>query len=224
MIDERKLSNSRKTIRDLSARIVALEKELEAHRSYCNGTTVEWFSSLDDELSTGPSSTNSDASNSSDNMIVRLCGGQRQLNSDRVGRLRFFGPTSSLHLSESVTSSVLIREPNNARGWHQWQEILPLDLQAHLMDLYWKYQHQMIPIIHKEGWVSHRHKLLYRVWVCANEVKSIPPRLRHWSDEVLQQTPCLLCAHASRRHIRSARYPSIGSRRGRHERRPALPR
>lgn len=162
MIDERKLSNSRKTIRDFSARIVALEKELEAHRLYCSGATAELFSSRDEEPSPGLSSTNSDASNSSDNMIVRLCGGQRQLNSDRVGRLRFFGPTSSLHLSESVTSSVLIREPNSTRGWHQWQEILPLDLQAHLMGLYWKYQHQMIPIIHKEGWMSYGHKFLRR--------------------------------------------------------------
>ncbi|CAM1507727.1 Fc.00g045750.m01.CDS01 [Cosmosporella sp. VM-42] len=84
-------------------------------------------------------------------MIVRLCGGQRQLNSDRAGRLRFFGPTSSLHLSESVTSSVLIREPNSGRGRYQWQDTLSSELQNYLFDLYWKYQHQVLPIIHREA-------------------------------------------------------------------------
>lgn len=84
-------------------------------------------------------------------MISRLCGGQRQLNSDRAGRLRFFGPTSSLHLSENVTSSVLIREPHSSRGHYQWQDTLPLETQNHLLELYWKYQHMTLPIIHKEG-------------------------------------------------------------------------
>lgn len=101
-----------------------------------------------------PSIASSDGSNSSDNMIVRLCGGQRQLNSDRAGRLRFFGPTSSLHLSESIVSSVLINEGSSNRGHFTWQEVLPQDLQDYLLALYWEYQHQVIPVIHKEGELS----------------------------------------------------------------------
>ena len=118
---------------------------------YCGPISNELFGTQEQSLSPDASSTLSDMSNASDNMIVRLCGGQRQLNSDRVGRLRFFGPTSSLHLSESVTSSVLTRESNGARGSHQWQDYIPLELQGYLLDLYWKYQYQMVPIIHKEG-------------------------------------------------------------------------
>jgi hypothetical protein len=111
----------------------------------------DWAAAQDEVFSPAAKSIKSDSSKGSDNMIVRLCGGQRQLNSDRVGRLRFFGPTSSLHLTESVTSSVLIRESNGKRSKLQWQDDFPLDLQQRLLDLFWTYQHQVLPSIHKEG-------------------------------------------------------------------------
>lgn len=149
IVDERKLSNSRRLITQLYGRIAALEAELEAHRSCSQPQNVL---NLEEQLGASPGSTSatSETSNNSDNMIMRLCGGQRQLNSDRAGRLRFFGPTSSLHLTESVTSSVLIREPASMRGGHQWQDTVPLQMQNYLFDLYWQYQHQVLPIIHKE--------------------------------------------------------------------------
>lgn len=108
------------------------------------------LSSCDDGKSpdneTSPSDTMVDSSSSSrsDNMIVRLCGGHRQLNSDRIGRLRFFGPTSSLHLMESITSSILTRE---SLGTHctTWQDDFPLEVQDYLFDLYWKFHHTVLP-------------------------------------------------------------------------------
>jgi hypothetical protein len=153
-VDERKLSNSRKLIAKLYERIDALEAELKEHRTLCPRPSEgqrEWLENVNGALSPDTSSPASETSSNTDNMIVRLCGGQRQLNSDRVGRLRFFGPTSSLHLSESVTSSVLIREPNGSRGRYQWQDMISEDLQDHLLELYWKYQHHTIPLIYKEG-------------------------------------------------------------------------
>ncbi|TKA54393.1 hypothetical protein B0A49_09108, partial [Cryomyces minteri] len=42
----------------------------------------------------------------SDTLITRLCGMRGRLNSNDVGQLRYFGPTSSLHLTESVSSSI----------------------------------------------------------------------------------------------------------------------
>lgn len=80
----------------------------------------------------------------SDNMIVRLCGGQRQLNSDRIGRLRYFGPTSSLHLMESVTSTLLTRELSGAHH-PSWQDDFPLPVQDYLLDLYWRFHHTVLP-------------------------------------------------------------------------------
>ena len=147
LVDERKLSNSRRLITELYGRIAALEAELQVHRTECSVFEVE----KQQDMGTSPTTSMiSEISSGSDNMIMRLCGGQRQLNSDRAGRLRFFGPTSSLHLTESVTSSVLLREPNSTREKYQWQDTIPLELQSHLFELYWKYQHQVIPIIHRE--------------------------------------------------------------------------
>ncbi|KAF2801807.1 uncharacterized protein BDZ99DRAFT_213348 [Mytilinidion resinicola] len=154
-VDERRQSTPKRLVRGLCAQIAQLQAELDTHKQYClMGPEHGDSSSAQDEVfSPASESSRSDASKSSnsDNMIVRLCGGQRQLNSDRVGRLRFFGPTSSLHLAESVTSSVLIRESNGTRSQLQWQDEFPLDLQQHLLNLFWTYQHQVLPIIHKEG-------------------------------------------------------------------------
>lgn len=87
-------------------------------------------------------------------MIARLCGGKHQLNSNRAGRLRFFGPTSSLHLTESVISSVLMRESLGKGYQLQWQDDFPADVQGHLLDLYWTYQHLVMPCIHKEAFLK----------------------------------------------------------------------
>lgn len=150
-MDERKLSNSRRLITELYGRIAALEAELQTHRTQCSESQQTVF---DEQLDVGHSpasvSTTSEMSSGSDNMIMRLCSGQRQLNSNRSGRLRFFGPTSSLHLTESVTSSVLLREPSSGREKYQWQDTVPLQLQNYLLEQYWKYQHHVLPIIHKE--------------------------------------------------------------------------
>lgn len=150
-LDERKAAGSRRLVGQLYSRISDLEAELARLRADQHQLKLVV---LDDE-SIGSLDRLSTASEPSDghddNMIVRLCGGQRQLNSDRAGRLRFFGPTSSLHLSESVTSSVLIREPGLSRGRYQWQDDLAPDLQDALLGLYWEFQHEVVPVIHKEG-------------------------------------------------------------------------
>lgn len=156
--DERRRAHSRKVIEDLRAEVARLKAELEEHRSFClmgenNGSTEDgvsdWLSEdqhnhYQQQQQSDGLSPPSSCSVKSDNMIVRLCGGQRQLNSDRGGRLRFFGPTSSLHLMESVTSSVLIRE-SNGTTCRVWQDDFPLDVQNYLLDLYWTYQHQVCP-------------------------------------------------------------------------------
>lgn len=144
-VDERRRTQSRELIQHLRAEVDRLNAELEEHRNFCqmgdkhSESIPEWaFEEPSD--ATSPTS----CSSKSDNMIVRLCGGQRQLNSDRGGRLRFFGPTSSLHLMESVTSSVFIRE-SNGNTHPVWQDDFPVEVQDHLLDLYWTYQHQVLP-------------------------------------------------------------------------------
>jgi hypothetical protein len=157
-VDERRLSNSRTLISQLYGRIAMLEAELEESRcprgpdNEPHSEIVVGSSSPDMARSPGSASANSETSSHSnaDSMISRLCGGQRQLNCDRAGRLRFFGPTSSLHLSENVTSSILTRESFSGRGKYQWQSILLPELQDQLFHLFWTYQHLVLPVIHKE--------------------------------------------------------------------------
>lgn len=147
--DDRKRTHTRKLIDSLQAENAKLRAELEHHRSFCL-LDHDGGSALSPESDESPSSAISPAtascSSKSDNMIVRLCGGQRQLNSDHVGRLRFFGPTSSLHLMESVTSSVLIgRDTSSGAARPVWQEDFSLEIQNYLLDLYWTYLHQVLP-------------------------------------------------------------------------------
>jgi hypothetical protein len=158
-VDERKLSNSRKLTHELYNRISALEMELQEHRLFCrapgsaavNHPIADDAARSADQSVTGSMSSEVSNNNVDNMMIIRLCGGQRQLNSNRSGRLRFFGPTSSLHLSESVVSSVLTQQTGGGRGAMQWQDTFPAELQDYLLDLYFKFQHHVLPIIHKEG-------------------------------------------------------------------------
>jgi hypothetical protein len=148
--DDRKRTHTRKLIDSLKAENEKLRAQLAEHRKVCllnsdhddSTGTPESDTSVLEEVSPGTESNSS----KSDNMIVRLCGGQRQLNSDRVGRLRFFGPTSSLHLMESVTSSILIgRDTSSGSTKPVWQDDFPLEMQNYLLDLYWTYLHQVLP-------------------------------------------------------------------------------
>ncbi|KAF7559279.1 hypothetical protein G7046_g4886 [Stylonectria norvegica] len=152
--DERRRVHTRSLVENLRAENARLQAELEYHRSFCLvGDTLSLSAS--DTESPEPSVCSPETlpdSPKPDNMIVRLCGGKRQLNSDRAGRLRFFGPTSSLHLMESVTSSVLIRESGGVTH-PSWQDEFPVAVQDYLFDLYWTYQHQVLPCIHKEAFL-----------------------------------------------------------------------
>lgn len=52
-----------------------------------------------------PNSSNGETDRSSpDRLIERLCGMRGRLSGGSDGRMRYFGPTSSLHLTESVSS------------------------------------------------------------------------------------------------------------------------
>ncbi|KAB5580231.1 fungal-specific transcription factor domain-containing protein [Coniochaeta sp. 2T2.1] len=173
--DERRRSHTRMLIQDLQAENARLRTELEEHRSIClmgDSMSISLSaSSVDGRVESRSPGTSPDMLSSSgpsdysvpqqsvakksksDNMIVRLCGGERQLHSDRVGRLRYFGPTSSLHLMESVTSSVLMCHQSSGMTSLTWQDDFPPEVEEYLLDLYWKYQHQVLPCIHKESFL-----------------------------------------------------------------------
>ena len=117
-------------------------------------------------------------------MLARLCGGQWQLNRDAAGQLRCFGPTSSLHVSESVSSSILsCGTVDGARSLSQWQARIPETLQKELLDIYWTYQHPVLHVIHRKAFLegmASRHSpyfselLLCCVFACAARMSDQP--------------------------------------------------
>lgn len=87
-----------------------------------------------------------------DSLIERLCGNKRRVSTTSDGQSRYFGPTSSLHLTEtpsSITSYVQFpsQDIDVARG-------VPDPLQHQLLELYWQYQHPILHFVHKEAFLS----------------------------------------------------------------------
>lgn len=131
-----------------------------------------------------------------DNIISRLCGRQWMLNSDEEGQYKYFGPTSSLHLTESVSSSLLqpgsaasaammgFPEDNNTAAL---QRLIDADTHAHLLDTYWRYQHTVLQVFDREEFLagledarregSNKHysrALLCTVYACAARISDRP--------------------------------------------------
>ncbi|KIX92802.1 uncharacterized protein Z520_11465 [Fonsecaea multimorphosa CBS 102226] len=88
-----------------------------------------------------------------ESLISRLCEAQGRLNSKDDGQLRYFGPTSSLHLTESVTSIFKYCSDVSKFGADIEKDV-PWAMQQYLLDLYWKYQHNILHIIHKEAFLA----------------------------------------------------------------------
>ncbi len=138
----------------VAARLPAFD-DTPALADYDTSEAAEDDADADTEADSAPSSSSStsDAPSGPAGMIARLCAGRSQLNSDRRGRLRFFGPTSSLHVTENVTCSLLNRHFSSVEGRpvrQRWQDDFPVDVEQHLLENYWQYQHAVLPIIHKE--------------------------------------------------------------------------
>jgi hypothetical protein len=104
-------------IESLRAQVAHLQAKPEVYRNFCllDRHSAQPTSDSQVENVHSEASSSQPSSVKPDSMIARLCGGQRQLYSDRIGRLRFLGPTSSLHLMENVTSLVLVRESGGLR-------------------------------------------------------------------------------------------------------------
>jgi hypothetical protein len=188
--DDRRQPCSKKVIRELKEKIRGLEKALSAAQKSPHGSTIERDRPLLSSSSPGlhektfkPTGM-PEQSNNPLTMLARLCGGQWQLNRDAAGQLRCFGPTSSLHVTESVSSSIL--DWGNIHGIQsvsQWQTVIPPDLQQDLLDLYWTYQHPVLQVVHKEAFLDGMRNqtttyfselLLCCILACAARMSDLP--------------------------------------------------
>ncbi|RDW77744.1 Zn2 DNA-binding protein-1 [Coleophoma cylindrospora] len=68
------------------------------------------------------------------------------------GRLRFFGPTSNLHIYADNTSAVDIREsPEQVRRTERIIRSLTIETHDYLMDLFWTWYNTVLHVVHKEA-------------------------------------------------------------------------
>ncbi|OAP57499.1 hypothetical protein AYL99_08237 [Fonsecaea erecta] len=183
--DKRKCPSSKNHIRELYQRIADLESALESAKA------TQSFAAPSRHQVTSPQTPSTYSAVSvpiptqeEDNLISRLCGRQWKLNSDEEGQYKFFGPTSSLHLTESVSSSLL--GPWSRRGVTAdvgSDDPVDPETQAHLLELYWKYQHTVLQVFDREEFLEglrtrqttyFSKALLYCVYACAARISDRP--------------------------------------------------
>lgn len=115
--------------------------------------TDEILESITNAEATGSISTVISSSEIPPSLIARLCAKQSHFHTDEVGQFRFFGPTSSLHTTENHSSAfvqwgdmeIKVEAPDQ-------QDISPL-LRDHLLEQYWKYQHTVLQVVHREAFL-----------------------------------------------------------------------
>jgi hypothetical protein len=96
--------------------------------------------------------------------------------------MHFYGPTSSLHLTEQRSSSLLQWGPINGGCEQGSQDVAP-ELQSYLLNLYWTYQHTVLQVVHKEAFLRDMQTgqnryfsklLLYCIYACAARISERP--------------------------------------------------
>ena len=141
--------SSKTHIRELEHRIRSLERDLKKARKELEQKEVASSSvglpeetvvdpQLEDTASIGTSSIEHAPPDVPRSPMGRICAKQSQFNSDESGQLRFFGPTSSLHTTGTVSSPFT--------HWNDFVTIrdglfdneIPVRLQEHLLEQYWK--------------------------------------------------------------------------------------
>jgi hypothetical protein len=96
--------------------------------------------------------------------------------------MHFYGPTSSLHLTEQRSSSLLQWGPISGGSEQGSQDVAP-ELQSYLLNLYWTYQHTVLQVVHKEAFLGDMQAgrnryfsklLLYCIYACAARISERP--------------------------------------------------
>ncbi|EXJ56098.1 hypothetical protein A1O7_09029 [Cladophialophora yegresii CBS 114405] len=161
--------SSKSHIRELHARIARLEAALAEARSQRHPNP---------ESQKDASAAEAEAR--SQNLIYRLTQRGWQLNSDAEGQYKFFGPTSSVHLTESISVSILEPWGETALNEDDFTiSDIDLETQAHLLDLYWRFQHTVLQVFQKDTFLEGLEKgnskyvskaLLYAVYACGARI------------------------------------------------------
>ena len=86
------------------------------------------------------------------NLIARLCAEKSHYNTDESGRVRYYGPTSSLHTSEKVSYNFLKWDEGTLEP--DEQDVISPTLRDHLLEQYWHFQHKVLQVVHREAFLQ----------------------------------------------------------------------
>ena len=144
---ERYRPSSKTHIRELEHRIRSLERDLKKAQKelQCRGTLSSPVEEADGtvvdpllEDSASTVSTDHAMPDAPRSLVGRICARQSQLNTDELGQLRFFGATSSIHTANNVSSTFAHWNEFVAERDSLFDDDIPLRLQEHLLEQYWK--------------------------------------------------------------------------------------
>jgi len=159
--DERLRPSSKNHIKELEKRIQSLEKQLEeaeetARRNLhlmppicpesSNNRDLVLSNNIEDNMNVA------DSERTPNTLIARLCAEKSHFHADESGQVRFYGPTSSLHTNEKVSYTFMKWDDGNLDTDDE-DGIAPM-LRDHLLDRYWKFQHTVLQVVHREAFLQ----------------------------------------------------------------------
>lgn len=189
--DDRLKPSSKRRIRELENQIASLEKRLQESEARAeqnlflapptpihSATSSMIAVSHDDSVevvSVG------EINKTQPTLIASLCAETPHFRADESGQARYYGPTSSLHTSEKM--------PYNYLKWDAGT--LELDdpagispvLRDHLLEQYWRVQHSVLQVVHREAFLQdmqagrsryYSKALLYAILVNAAVYSEVP--------------------------------------------------
>ncbi|KAH0837374.1 hypothetical protein AYO21_09120 [Fonsecaea monophora] len=197
--DERLRPSSKRRTRELERRIESLEKQLresEARaernlyltppssvRSPNTAATLPAVN-IDSALTNDSAQAASviDFQKTPHTLIARLCAEKPHFRADESGLARYYGPTSSLHTSEKMPYNFLKWDDAGRLELEDQENISPV-LRDHLLEQYWRFQHQVLQVVHREAFLQdmqagrsryYSKALLYAILVNAAVFSEVP--------------------------------------------------
>ncbi|KAK4936555.1 hypothetical protein LTR10_022604 [Elasticomyces elasticus] len=158
--DERSRPSSKSHIRELEKQIESLQRQLReaeqrAHRNLYLTPPVSSHSPggyLEPTLGNDSVQSTIDSPKTSHPLIAGLYAEKPHFRAEDSGRVRYYGPTSSLHTSEK-TSCNFVKWDDSSVDPDDHNDISPT-LRDHLLERYWRYQHQVLQVVHREAFLQ----------------------------------------------------------------------
>ncbi|RFU28569.1 hypothetical protein B7463_g7780, partial [Scytalidium lignicola] len=86
-----------------------------------------------------------------DDIAGRLCSPRYQLNGDEDGQIHFYGPTSSLHVAFSMSSSLIPQRARRCTSAWKLGDEMSEELQNELLEAYFHSQNSIVHIVHEDA-------------------------------------------------------------------------